>query len=60
LFEIVAIYIFAIRLLSKQTISIASNSNIKLLNKTFRFLLIIVTIVLKINFYTLRTIYRIY
>jgi len=60
LFKIATIYIFAIKLLLKQFVLIASNSNTKLLDKIFRSLLITIIIVSKINFYILRTICQIY
>jgi len=60
LFKIATIYIFAIKLLLKQIVLIASNSNTKLLDKIFRSLLITIIIVSKINFYILRTICQIY
>ncbi len=59
-FKIATIYVFIVKLLSKRIVSIASNSDAKLLNKTFKSLLIIVTIASKVNFYMSKTIYQIY
>ena len=60
LFKIAIVYISIVKLLSKQIILIAKIKNARLLNKTFRSLLTIVTIVSKVSFYILRVIYRIY
>jgi hypothetical protein len=56
LFKIIAIYISIVKLLSKQIILIANNNNTRLLNKTFKSLLITIIIVSKVSFYILRTI----
>jgi uncharacterized membrane protein len=60
LFKIIIVYIFVVKLLSKQIALIASNSNAKLLDKTFKSLLIIVIIVSKVSFYILRIVCQIY
>jgi len=59
-FKIAIVYVSIIKLLSKQTILIANDSDARLLNKISRFLLIIVINVSKVSFYILKIICQIY
>jgi len=56
LFKIVIVYIFVVKLLLKQIVLIANNSNTRLLDKTSRSLLITTIVILKVSFYILEAI----